>query len=152
MGWETLASIGYPRDSVGQFICDMEWQLPPTSNVAAVQEWKNIEGINLPTGAQMDLIIWKPQASGCFSLKFAWENLQSQKPLVDWAPVVWHKLGIPKFSCCSFLAFSRRLLTKKRLTRMGFQVDSSCVLCRNNPETLEPLFSMSLFCVCLEKM
>lgn len=135
-----MVSIGHPHATVSQFIHEGEWHIPPTSITSAIQKWRAIEKLQLPAINQEDTIIWKLQPLGVFSINSAWDALRSQKAVVEWASVAWHKYAVPKFSCYSLLAVSRRLLTKESLTYMGFQVDSRCVLCGNLPESIEHLF------------
>lgn len=59
---------------------------------------------------------------------------------VTYAPIVWHKHYIPRYSFILWLAMHKRLPTSELLRAHSNHIHSYCPLCNSALETLEHLF------------
>ncbi|XP_074300398.1 uncharacterized protein LOC141631658 [Silene latifolia] len=66
--------------------------------------------------------------------------LRGDIPKVDWHPVVWSRMNIPKHSFIAWLFALRSLSTKDRLGHHDIIVDGTCDLCGMVSESYEHLF------------
>ncbi|XP_077228480.1 uncharacterized protein LOC143861437 [Tasmannia lanceolata] len=55
--------------------------------------------------------VWKPEPSGQFSLKSAWNSIRILRPKEIWASSIWFKGHVPKHSFTAWQAVQNRLLT-----------------------------------------
>ncbi|CAH2079005.1 unnamed protein product [Thlaspi arvense] len=90
-----------------------------------------------------DVYLWR-NASGLFVTEFSskatWNFLRTRSLQVNWSSVIWFKEAIPRCSFIVWLALLARLPTRDRLRRWGIMVPGECVLCSQEPETLDHLF------------
>lgn len=76
---------------------------------------------------------------GRFSVKGIYELLTEGREEIGWEKIIWFNGCIPKHSFIWWLLMKRRLPVKERL-RKFMDIDSTCILCHNETETLHHLF------------
>ncbi|KAL3514106.1 hypothetical protein ACH5RR_026823 [Cinchona calisaya] len=59
---------------------------------------------------------------------------------VEWWKIVWYKRHVPRATFVMWLLCKRRLMTKDRMKAWGIQVNTMCVLCRQQEESMEHHF------------
>lgn len=79
--------------------------------------------------------------NGIFSIKSAWESVRTRGPRVDWHKVVWFSKRIPRHAVILWLAIRRKLSTRDIFASIGLSRDTRCVLCGNEGESHDHLFS-----------
>lgn len=125
---------------VSSIIQNGEWRWPRERNRAIMQIMRSAPSNLRPNTGVDDSVIWIPASNGTFSVKTAWEALRNPLPKVPWAPIVWFKQGIPRWTFIMWLVCWGRLSTKDRLLSWGLMVDPLCVLCSNVNESHKHLF------------
>lgn len=69
-----------------------------------------------------------------------WEILRETTEQQVWARGVWFSMATPKFAFIVSLAMQNRLSNMDRISKWSHGVDTICVLCKNEVETLDHLF------------
>ncbi|XP_074311439.1 uncharacterized protein LOC141647223 [Silene latifolia] len=59
---------------------------------------------------------------------------------VDWWPLIWNRLSLPKYAFIGWLMIQERLYTKDRMLRFGVISDGLCDICRTQMEDHQHLF------------
>ncbi|XP_077232366.1 uncharacterized protein LOC143869234 [Tasmannia lanceolata] len=84
--------------------------------------------------------VWKPEPSGKFSLKSAWNSIRILRPKAIWAPSIWFKGHVPKHSFIAWQAVQNRLLTRDRLLFLGNSRETRCLLCNSDIQSANHIF------------
>ncbi|XP_077214463.1 uncharacterized protein LOC143849349 [Tasmannia lanceolata] len=92
----------------------------------------NSENLNIP--------IWKPSTSGHFSTKSAWNAVRTIQPKPPWHDSIWFPGHIPRHSVVAWKAIQDKLLTKDNLLRFIPSIDTQCLLCCAENESVNHLF------------
>ncbi|XP_059315596.1 uncharacterized protein LOC132066268 [Lycium ferocissimum] len=77
---------------------------------------------------------------GKFQIKCAYKMLRGAVTLVPWRGLVCHNVACPKHVFILWLALLGRMRTKDLLLKWGMGINGTCVLCNNQPETIEHLY------------
>ncbi|XP_077232361.1 uncharacterized protein LOC143869152 [Tasmannia lanceolata] len=128
--------------------------IPLNSTISSLMEdgiWA--EHLEYSGGGELNLIInsaltneadpypvWKPEPSGKFSLKSAWNFIRILRPKAIWAPSIWFKGHVPKHSFTAWQAVQNRLLTRDRLLFLGNSRETRCLLCNSDIESVNHIF------------
>lgn len=92
--------------------------------------------------AEDDVDMWR-RLSG-YKLKFSthetWLLLREAKPQCPWSKGIWFSQATPKFAFMAWLATRGRLSTMDRISQWSQGIDTTCVLCKNTPESRNHLF------------
>ncbi|XP_062116272.1 uncharacterized protein LOC133830322 [Humulus lupulus] len=75
-----------------------------------------------------------------FSIAALYRRLKSLNETRWNYTLIWDRMSIPKHKFIAWLALKKRLQTKDRLLRFGFNIDTCCVLCGQVNETHEHIF------------
>ncbi|XP_047331438.1 uncharacterized protein LOC124935015 [Impatiens glandulifera] len=89
----------------------------------------------------IDSWVWKVERDVKFNSNLAWESIRERGNDVGWTHVVWSSNIIPRQQFVLWLLFRKRLSTRDRLKRFMDIPDSKCLLCGDNEETMDHLFS-----------
>ncbi|XP_031258575.1 uncharacterized protein LOC116116663 [Pistacia vera] len=76
------------------------------------------DSINFDPKEGEDVVVWKPNASGKFSIKSAWEVAHVHQHRVEWHHLVWFPKVIPQHSMITWMACKDRLQTRDKLMRL----------------------------------
>ncbi|XP_077251953.1 uncharacterized protein LOC143891208 [Tasmannia lanceolata] len=87
-----------------------------------------------------NIAIRKPEASGKFSSKSAWNAVRLKTAITPWSSTIWFKGAIPKHSIVSWKAIINKLSTTDRLSFLNSGQNRRCILCSTEPETVNHLF------------
>ncbi|GKV32308.1 hypothetical protein SLEP1_g40922 [Rubroshorea leprosula] len=93
-----------------------------------------------PKEGEKDMVIWRPSNFGNFKVGQTWNWLKRKKTRKVWHRLIWFSQAIPKHSFISWLAILNRLSTKAQQRKWTPSIVDTCVLCNNEPETIEHLF------------
>ena len=92
------------------------------------------------------MIFWKSHPAQSLSFKEAWQIMRSRSVEVDWAPLVWHSLMLPRVSFFALGMMHRKAPTHAWAQSVGISLASMCCLCNKNLETdLHLLFLCPFF-------
>ncbi|XP_010456839.1 PREDICTED: uncharacterized protein LOC104738352 [Camelina sativa] len=64
-----------------------------------------------------------------YSSKVVWYAVRISKSVKSWAPLVWHKVAIPRHAITTWLFILNRNPTLDRLSTWGYDVELDCLLC-----------------------
>lgn len=104
--------------------------------------------IKYPVGdgrTSRDRIVWAESPNGKFSIKSAWNSVRHRETVVGWHKLVWFKNLIPRHAIILWMAIRGKLYTQDKLVSMGIIQINRCVLCKEEEETLDHLFSSCPF-------
>lgn len=87
-----------------------------------------------------DLWRWSSGFKQKFSTMETWQLIRETGLQCDWGSRVWFSKATPKFAFITWLAFKDRLSTLDRVSRWSQGIDTTCVLCKNAPETRSHIF------------
>lgn len=103
-GSSIIAQLGRGWNiTVDKFIENNRRSLWPATSPDLMLIWKEIENQSFCTDREDD-IMWKPSASGLFTMKSAWNVLRHPNPRWDPSKIICDKHNIPKAAFCSWLA------------------------------------------------
>ena len=119
-----------------------KWRWPMT-NSWVLMDMK--DSIDFDPKEGEDVVVWKPNASGKFSIKSAWEVTRVHQHQVEWHHLVWFPKAIPRHSMITWMACKDRLQTKDKLIRYGIASSNACCFCNHGQETIDHLFFASPF-------
>lgn len=122
------------------FIDNGAWRLPPINHVWLMDLRDNISHIPI---ANADSITCDNMVTPKISI--TWNSIRNTGIPQPWLKLVWHPLHIKKCSFFLWLALQNRLLTKDRMLAFGMNVDSTCVLCNREIETIQHLFTTCVY-------
>ncbi|XP_031287101.1 uncharacterized protein LOC116145801 [Pistacia vera] len=94
----------------------------PMANSWALVDMK--DSIDFDPKEGEDMVVWKPNASGKFSIKSAWEVTRVHQRQVEWHHLVWFPTTIPRHSMITWMTCKDRLQTRDKLMRL--QIGSVC--------------------------
>ncbi|XP_026419449.1 uncharacterized protein LOC113315375 [Papaver somniferum] len=77
----------------------------------------------------LDTIVWKPSASGAYTMKDTYKCLDGYGDVVQWQSIVWFKSHVPRNSFITWLALHGRLKTKEKMVQWGLSQVDDCKLC-----------------------
>lgn len=80
------------------------------------------------------------ESKGKFQINRAYKMLRGEVTNVPWRTVVCHNATSPKHIFILWLALLGKMRTKDRLISWGLDIAASCILCNNQPESLEHLY------------
>ncbi|XP_060194897.1 uncharacterized protein LOC132624083 [Lycium barbarum] len=80
------------------------------------------------------------QDRGKFQIKCAYKILRGAVTTVPWRGLVCHNVACPKHVFILWLALLGRMRTKDLPLKWGMGINGTCVLCNNQPETIEHLY------------
>lgn len=112
------------------------WVLPPSNHVDVMELRNQILNASIHG---VDKITWDGALK--VNLNHIWNSIRTSGLMPSWFSIVWHSFAISKCSFIVWLAMKDRLFTKTRMQTYGMQVDPLCLLCGNDPETVEHLFA-----------
>ncbi|XP_074305809.1 uncharacterized protein LOC141641031 [Silene latifolia] len=87
---------------------------------------------------------WAPHKKG-----YDW--LMGTYPTQNWTKIVWNEWNVPKHSFNSWLIMQEGLNTKAKLFAYGICQDDMCILCAEQSETIEHLFTECKFSCQVQK-
>ncbi|KAG7578318.1 hypothetical protein ISN45_Aa03g025130 [Arabidopsis thaliana x Arabidopsis arenosa] len=128
--------------------------------LATVAEVWNVDGWSLPNprterqvllsvfistvsiSSSSDKAVWEVNGLPCksFSSKAVWNSIRVSREKCSWAPLVWHKLVIPKNATTTWLFILNRNPTLDRMASWGYDIEKDCLLCGVAQETRNHLF------------
>lgn len=90
-----------------------------------------------------DIVLWK-HAEGKYISKFTtsttWDQMRDTQPVCEWSKGVWFSHSMPKYSFMMWVALKGRLQTTDKMQRWNNNVNTECVLCKEEPESCAHLF------------
>jgi len=118
------------------------WKLLSTLWTHIWKDTANVRQIALWHRHQEDsgIWVWTASPNGQFSFFSAWNIVRSPSQPFDLCNTVWFPSHSPKMACCLLRALNDRLLTAGRLKHFSVIDKDTCVLCSNEPETIQHLF------------
>ena len=117
------------------------WQA--SSSASSSWSWKKI--LQLKSLARQ-FVVWKdgieiwPLAKGNFSVADVWKEIRSKREKVTWHKLLWGSIAIPKHTIVVWMAILNRLPTKDRLISWDIDMNGTCCLCQEEPETRDHIF------------
>lgn len=90
-----------------------------------------------------DISLWKNEKGKykkAFSTRGTWLNIREEHQTCYWHKAIWFKHATPKYSFIAWVVIQGRLLTGDRMQLWNGNVDTSCVFCQEQMETLSHLF------------
>ncbi|KAK1360680.1 hypothetical protein POM88_045154 [Heracleum sosnowskyi] len=94
--------------------------------------------ISTYTISREDKVFWQNNHNPNISI--IWHSFRNSAVPPPWVPMVWHSLSIQKCAFFMWLMLKKRLLTKDKMIRFGFNVNPRCTLCYCQDETVQHLF------------
>ncbi|XP_074278582.1 uncharacterized protein LOC141602174 [Silene latifolia] len=88
--------------------------------------------------------LWVSSTKG-YSISNGYEWLMGQHPKTAWSTLVWNNWNIPKHSMVAWMIMQDGLNLKTKLHAIGLCPDDECILCGEQPETSNHLFSECRF-------
>ncbi|KAF8412252.1 hypothetical protein HHK36_000212 [Tetracentron sinense] len=88
---------------VSELLCDGAWAPPPSRSLVFSEVWAELPPLGMVGHEEEDLIIWKPNSNGIYSVKSAWNAIRSVKPRVHWGQLCWFNMDIPRHSLIAWL-------------------------------------------------
>ena len=134
---------------VSTFMEGRRWSLPRPTTLEMYESWLEILATQIGDGEYC--ITWTPTEDR-FSLRSAWNAIQSRYPSVPWVAFVWHRGAIPRHAFCTWRSLLRGLPTNDALQRRGFSVASRCSLCMEDIETTDHIMWTCSFSRCVWAM
>ena len=123
---------------MSRIIRNDQWRWPWTSFGVIHNIRQIIINLPPPTINNQDSVFWKPDKSGKFSIRFAWECTRTHRDIKPWCTLIWHLGRIPKAAFCLWLAVKERLETRDKL---HYAIsDVNCLLCSTHLEDQTHLF------------
>ncbi|WOK97656.1 hypothetical protein Cni_G06364 [Canna indica] len=111
-------------------------------NIADI--WETISNIEISVQPNDDFVAWTTNENGMAIISFAYLFLKSKyHPSINNNPLwnlTWKLFIVAKVKLLLRKFFHGRLLTKIRLLKLGLSVNSSCVFCNNDDESIIHLF------------
>lgn len=128
-GVNIISELGRGQNiTVDKLMEDGNWKVWPATSPDLILAWKQIEEQSF-FQEEEDVIIWKPSASGKFTVKSVWNVLRQPNQNWNFSKIVWDIHNIPKASFCSWLAINAKLKTVDFLLARGICIDNKeCVL------------------------
>ncbi|CAA7058554.1 unnamed protein product [Microthlaspi erraticum] len=141
LGEDGPSRLGIPTSATVSDIWNGSgWTLPHARSERQVLLYSYLLSYGCSPSA--DTHIWSisgsPQRS--FSLKAVWNEIRPKKPEVNWAPLLWHKAGLPRHQTITWLFLLNRSPTLDRMSAWGYDSDGTCLLCGIELETRDHLF------------
>ena len=121
------------------FINQNEWRLPAHVSNDLVVIARNMPSYD-PNINSVDIIEWVLTPNKQFTIRFAWNAMRTQHPVVSWHTVVWHKDSLPRCSFILWLVYRNGINTRDKLVQWGSVADDTCVMCGDAVETRDHLF------------
>ncbi|XP_074304992.1 uncharacterized protein LOC141639913 [Silene latifolia] len=117
---------------------EQDWQTysPPAD---APWTWKNVCKVKEKLKDGFGQNYWLADEHG-YTLKNGYKWLCTHQAKVDWYPLVWNSWNIPKHSVITWFIMQEGLNTKAKLYQIGFCEDNLCLICGEQPETINHLF------------
>ncbi|OVA19562.1 Reverse transcriptase zinc-binding domain [Macleaya cordata] len=118
-------SILHREALVSTCISNFSWNIPEhlVNNLGNITT--RIHEVEIDTG-MADELVWKPNPSGEYSLKSAYNVIRPTSTKVPWAKLVFFSMCIPRHSFIAWMTLHRALKTKYKLRSWGLEVDSTC--------------------------
>ncbi|XP_050238356.1 uncharacterized protein LOC126687844 [Mercurialis annua] len=119
---------------------DNNWMLPDPIDESTYAAWDHIKSnyrVNLEIE---DVIRWKNQKNGSFTIKSLWNSLNPTNSRVSWHSLVWFPEHIPRHSFITWIALKGRLQTRDKLLRWKIINCNVCPLCNAAAENIPHLF------------
>ncbi|XP_074297044.1 uncharacterized protein LOC141627718 [Silene latifolia] len=88
--------------------------------------------------------VWAPN-NGKYSATLGYAWLMGHQAKVNWYPMVWNRIALPKHNFIAWLYAWGRLLTKDRMMQYGISLDGTCDLCGLFNESRDHLFFDCVF-------
>ncbi|XP_074300521.1 uncharacterized protein LOC141631797 [Silene latifolia] len=82
---------------------------------------------------------------GQYTVASGYDWLQEDLVKVDWWPLIWNRLNLPKYTFIGWLMIQERLFTKDRMLRFGVLTDGLCEICWTQMEDHHHLFYLCDF-------
>jgi hypothetical protein len=127
--------------TVRQALQQRAWcrQINGRLSVPAISEyialWHVIENVHLTDSP--DRLMWRWSSDGQFSVRSAYEALHLPSHAMPWSALVLETWAPLKIKLFLWLAFRRRHWTADRRLRHGLDAHDSCLLCGQEPETID---------------
>ena len=123
---------------VEDFIEDGAWtRMEPFRSLSPEFGEDRLPTLFLPS--RPDELYWLPTSNGLFSVRSAFQAIQTRRDPVPWYRLVWSSASIPTYSFIFWLAIRERLFTLDRINRF-LSFPNRCFLCRSDAERHSHLF------------
>lgn len=136
LGVIPLATVASASSSLG-------WNIRPARSPRAEQIHIALCSVPLPhLSPAVDYYVWQvdDQVSEAFSTRLTWDSLRHHGTTHGWEDVVWFRGHTPSHAFIMWIAQLDRLPTRTRIASWAHQIDTSCCLCSNYPETRDHIF------------
>lgn len=102
--------------------------------------WKKINSVKNKLRQGFGHNGWMHTPSGIYTISSSYNWLRGENELFRCAEIAWNKFNIPRHSFTTWLVLHKRLMTKERVSRFIQGIDSMCVLCGVEVETVQHLY------------
>lgn len=136
-GWGMISCIGEYDDLVASIIYQGTW-IPEQKGLHAIAE--DVKYIPIYSSEPNDTWTWNYTNDDIFTTNSTWEAIRTKHTNKYWAAHIWSRSNNPKMAFTTFKAINLRLPTADRLARWGMEVNLTCKLCNNIPESHNHLF------------
>ncbi|XP_074300725.1 uncharacterized protein LOC141632034 [Silene latifolia] len=106
--------------------------------------WKSICKVKERIKSGFHGNLWISSTKG-YSIRNGYEWLMGQHPKTAWSNLVWNNWNIPKHSVVAWMIMQDGLNLRTKLYAIGLCPDDDCILCGEQPETSDHLFSECRF-------
>lgn len=121
------------------FIRRVNWTILWSSDNSLLQLWQQISDVQLFLELHEDTLRWRCNDREN-TIKQGYQILNDERSLVTWSGLVWHKMGVPRFSVWVWQLFHRKLATQENLKIHGRHLASRCSICKLQEESTDHLF------------
>ncbi|KAL1823105.1 hypothetical protein ACET3Z_009883 [Daucus carota] len=138
---QLISLCGLGKEAVvADIISPGGWMLPH-SNFHELVIWKNQFDFSTHFDlAQRDKICWDNICGSKIRVTHLWDSIRRRGNNTIWAPFVWHKLGVPRFSFHHWLLMLNRVSTADKLVNRGVTSSDACFFYINGTESNHHLF------------
>ncbi|XP_074297320.1 uncharacterized protein LOC141628031 [Silene latifolia] len=144
--------VGWDRVTMSKSVGGLGIKKASTWTIASVGKltWKTICKVKEQLKNGFIDNCWAPHKKG-YTIGNGYEWLMGTTPTQHWTKIVWNEWNVPKHSFNSWLIMQGGLNTKAKLFTYGCCQDDLCVLCAEQSETIEHLFTECKFSCQVQK-